>query len=143
MRITRFTYVFIMIRHNESHVLQRLFTRESRRVETQRKPGLPNVSSRRHIFFVGGILETLSLAGDTYWFIFIPYHTEPLAGTVLSLTLIIGGFALMIYGITVGISYSRERGWYMRELRKATSMEEQSLMRRRRNKKPRKRTRKT
>jgi hypothetical protein len=39
------------------------------------------------IFFVGGILETLSLTGNPEWFLFIPYHTEPLAGAVLSLTL--------------------------------------------------------
>jgi hypothetical protein len=95
------------------------------------------------IFFVGGTLETLSLAENPDWFLFIPYHTEPLAGAVLGLTLIISGLTLTIFGIAAGINYSHDRSWYMQELRKATSLEEQSLVRKRRNKKPRKKTRKT
>jgi len=76
------------------------------------------------IFFVGGILETLSLAKEPNWFIFIPYHTEPYAGAVLGLTLIISGMSLTFFGVAVGVSYSRDRGWYMQELRKANSIEE-------------------
>lgn len=44
------------------------------------------------IFFVGGILETLNLAETPEWFIFIPYHTEPVEGAVLGLSLIIRQF---------------------------------------------------
>ena len=95
------------------------------------------------VFFVGGILETLSLAGNPEWFLFIPYHTEPLAGAVLGLALIISGFTLVIFGIASGLSRSRDRSWYMQELRKATSLEELSLKRKKRNKKPRRKTRKT
>ncbi|GAI03050.1 unnamed protein product, partial [marine sediment metagenome] len=69
------------------------------------------------IFFVGGILETLSLAGNPEWFLFIPYHTEPIAGAVLGLTLIISGSALLVFGVAAGLSRSRARGWYMQELR--------------------------
>jgi hypothetical protein len=94
------------------------------------------------IFFVGGILENLSLTGNPEWFLFIPYHTEPLAGAVLGLTLIISGSTLIVFGITVGLSRSRDRNWYMKELRKATSLEELSLKRKIRNKKPRRKTRK-
>lgn len=94
------------------------------------------------IFFVGGILETLSLAGNPEWFLFIPYHTEPIAGAVLGLTLIISGSALIVFGIAAGLSRSRARGWYMQELRKTTSLEELSLKRKKRNKKSRRRTQK-
>jgi hypothetical protein len=92
------------------------------------------------IFFVGGILETLSLTGNPEWFLFIPYHTEPLAGAVLGLTLIISGSTLIVFGIAAGLSRSRARSWYMQELRKATSLEELSLRRKKRNKKSRRKT---
>jgi len=81
------------------------------------------------VFFVGGILETLSLAnlssvGDPEWFLFIPYYTEPYAGAVSGLTLIISGLSLIIFGIAAGINYSHDRSWYMKELHKANSIEE-------------------
>jgi hypothetical protein len=92
------------------------------------------------IFLIGGILETISLTENPEWFMFIPYHTEPLAGAVLGLTLIMSGFTLIIFGIAAGISYSHDRSWYMRELRKTTSLEEESLTRRRKTKKSRRKT---
>ncbi|MEM3577310.1 MAG: hypothetical protein QXX51_02490 [Candidatus Bathyarchaeia archaeon] len=80
------------------------------------------------IFFVGGFLETLSLPGEPQWFIFIPYHVRPLAGAVVGLTFIISGIALAFFGIAAGLSYSRDRNWYMQELRKASSVEELAMM---------------
>ncbi|MEM3612690.1 MAG: hypothetical protein QXQ85_02555, partial [Candidatus Bathyarchaeia archaeon] len=50
---------------------------------------------------------------------------------VLGLALIICGLTLIVYGITAGISYSRDRSWYMNELRKANSMEEVLLSKKR------------
>ena len=76
------------------------------------------------IFFVGGTLETLSLAAEPEWFLFIPYHIEPHAGAVLGLSLIISGLCLIVFGLAAGINYSRDRSWYMQELRKANSIEE-------------------
>ena len=79
-------------------------------------------------FFVGGILETLSLTLSLNrlpeWFLFIPYYPELVAGTILGLSLIISGLALMILGIAAGLNYSRDRSWYMKELQKACSLEE-------------------
>lgn len=95
------------------------------------------------IFFVGGILETLSLTGNPEWFLFIPYHTEPLPGAALGLALIISGFTLIVFGVAAGLNRSRTRSWYMKELRKATSLEEKSLKRKKRNKKPRRKTQKS
>ena len=77
------------------------------------------------MFFIGGILETLTLnvGEDPRWFIFIPYYTEPFAGAILGLTLIISGLSLIVFGIVAGLTYSRDRGWYMEEMRKANSAE--------------------
>ncbi|MBX5320995.1 MAG: hypothetical protein QHH12_03480 [Candidatus Bathyarchaeota archaeon] len=80
------------------------------------------------VFFVGGLLETLFMFQfinkNPEWFIFIPYYTEPHVGAVMGLSLIIGGLVLIVYGIVAGISHSRDRSWYMNELRKANSIEE-------------------
>jgi len=79
------------------------------------------------VFFVGGILLTLSLAESPSWFLLIPYYTEFHAGAALGLALIVSGVSLAIFGIVVGIHYSRDRGWYMRELHKANSLEDALL----------------
>ncbi len=81
------------------------------------------------VFFVGGILENLNLTVNPEWFFFIPYHTTPHGGAALGLTLIISGLALIVFGVSVGINYSRDRRWYMQELHKATMLEEQTLKR--------------
>jgi len=95
------------------------------------------------IFLVGGILETLSLTPQPNWFLIFPYVIEPFVGAVLGLSLVISGFSLIIFGIIVGLNYSRERGWYMEELRKANSLEETMMQekspktaRKRKNKAP-------
>jgi len=75
------------------------------------------------IFFVGGIVETLTLPSVPSWFLFIPYQTEPFAGAVLGLSLVICGFSLVIFGVAAGMFCSRDRSWYMEELKKANSVE--------------------
>lgn len=92
------------------------------------------------VFFVGGMLETLNLAENPNWFIFIPYHSQPLAGAVLGLALIISGLTLIIFGIATGINYSHDRRWYMQELHKATILEKKSLTHERTIKKSGKKT---
>jgi len=81
------------------------------------------------MFFVGGILETLSLTENPGWFLLIPYSTEVNAGTILGLTLIISGFTLIVLGVVAGLHYSHDRGWYMQELQKANSIEDTLLQR--------------
>lgn len=80
------------------------------------------------VFFVGGLLETLMITSllnkNPEWFLFIPYSAETHAGAVLGLALIISGLTLIVFGIASSINYSRDRSWYMTELRKANSIEE-------------------
>lgn len=79
------------------------------------------------VFFVGGVLESLSLTENPEWFIFIPFHTQSVAGAVLGLTLVTSGLSLIVFGIATGINYSHSRSWYMKELQKATLLEKHSL----------------
>lgn len=76
------------------------------------------------VFFVGGILETLSLGGTPSWFVIIPYLPEASAGVFLGLALMISGLSLMVFGLAAGINYSHDRAWYMQELRKAGAPDE-------------------
>lgn len=71
------------------------------------------------IFFIGGILISLNLGSAPAWFIFVPYHMNLGAGSILSLGLIVGGIFLMILGTIMGTYHYRERTWLMKELQKA------------------------
>jgi hypothetical protein len=81
------------------------------------------------VFFVGGVLETVSLSQSPRWFLFIPYLTEPLEGAILSWTLVISGILLAVFGISAGLYYSSDRTWYMKELSKANAEEISSASR--------------
>jgi hypothetical protein len=79
------------------------------------------------VFFVGGVLETLSLGGTYSWFLFIPYSSAANAGTFLGLTLIFSGISLIIFGLAAGIHCSHDRTWYMQEVQKTSSSGENLL----------------
>lgn len=67
------------------------------------------------------------MAKNPDWFIFIPYHTEPLGGAVLGLALTMSGLTLIVYGIVAGLKYWNDRRWLMQEMHKATAFEEIAL----------------
>jgi len=81
------------------------------------------------IFFVGGVLIIVSRTDNPSWFIFFPYNPTPDATSLLSLTFTLSGIALLVYGVTVGIYYSRKRKWYMQGLSKAHSFVKNSVNR--------------
>jgi len=81
------------------------------------------------IFFVGGVLMTISRTTNPSWFMFFPYNPRPDPPSVLGLALTVSGVSLLVYGVAVGIYYSRKRTWYMQELSKAHSFVKNSVNR--------------
>jgi len=79
------------------------------------------------LFLIGGLLVTVITVANPQWFLMIPYYLTPNPYSLLSLSMISGGFTLLICGIVLGVHYARERSWYMQELHRAHSMEEQRL----------------
>ncbi len=76
------------------------------------------------VFFIGAILETLSLGGEPSWFFIIPYYLDMSGGMLLGFGLLLVGVTMIILGIAAGVYYAHERGWYMHELRNANSSED-------------------
>ena len=80
------------------------------------------------VFYVGGVLETLSLSVTPQWFLFVPYQTSPIEGAILGLALVISGISFVTVGIIAGISFAHSRSWYMGELHSANSADVNKLI---------------
>jgi uncharacterized membrane protein len=83
------------------------------------------------VFFVGGLLETIITTFiahlDLDWFLIFPYHFTPSPDSLLGASLTSVGIVLIFLGIALAIHYARERSWYMKELHRAHSVEDQKL----------------
>lgn len=84
-------------------------------------------SDNNHQQHVTPNIEKLESTIHTRWFVFVPYHTEPLGGAALGLALTITGLTLIVYGVVAGLKCWNDRRWYMQEMRKATAFEEIAL----------------
>jgi len=79
------------------------------------------------VFFVGGILSSLSMGREPNWLLFIPYIADSTPLMLLELVFLLTGLSLIFSGIGVGVHHYRDRSWYMREMGKANNAE--NLMR--------------
>lgn len=71
------------------------------------------------LFFVGGLLETVIITENPDWFLFFPYKITPHAYSLLGLSMMLSGFALLVLGIILGIHYALDRALYMNQLKEA------------------------
>jgi len=79
------------------------------------------------VFFVGGILETLTTSSAPDWFLFFPYHFTPEPSGILGLALTLCGLTLIGFGVGMGLYYAHDRSWYMKELYNSHSAEATSM----------------
>lgn len=81
------------------------------------------------VLFVGGVLETLFVTETVDWILFVPVGFTPTPGCILGLALTLSGLVLMIFGLVAGTYFSRDRAWYMRELRNSDFIERSTVER--------------
>jgi uncharacterized membrane protein len=79
------------------------------------------------VFFVGGILSSMGMGREPNWVLFIPYLADFTEAMFLEIAFLIVGLFLIVAGIGAGLHYYRDRGWYMKELGRASNAE--NLMR--------------
>jgi len=79
------------------------------------------------VLFVGGVLETLTVAESVNWIVFIPVVFSSAPGVVLGLSLTLSGLALGLFGLGAGTYFARDRSWYMKELGSTSRLERSRL----------------
>jgi hypothetical protein len=79
------------------------------------------------ILFVGGLLSTMYSTDNLKWLIFLPYNLTSNPASFLGLTLTLSGISVSIYGVVVGLFYSRKRAFYMQQLYQAHSFVERTV----------------
>jgi len=88
------------------------------------------------ILFVGGLMVTINSSDNLNWLVFLPYNFTSNPAGLLGSILTLSGIVLSIYGVVVGIFYSRKRAPPIQHLYQAHSFVEKS------KKSPKRRTRK-
>ena len=65
------------------------------------------------VFFIGGLLETITSSGNTNWFLFIPYKIGSQTNNLLGLFMVLNGFMLLVFGLSSCIYYNFSRSFYL------------------------------
>lgn len=86
------------------------------------------------VLYVGGVLETLLVAERVDWLLCVPFSLSDVPSCLFGLALTLSGLALMVFGLTAGTYFARDRGWYMSQLKNTSVVEEKVVTpRKRRN----------
>jgi len=83
-------------------------------------------------FLIGGALITVTTTQNPNWFLFIPYQITSHPYSLLGLSYTLIAIVLLCLGIALAVKYALERAWYMEEMRKAQTQEEEKVRRGRR-----------
>lgn len=65
------------------------------------------------VFFIGGLLATLTSTANPSWFLFIPYTIGSQVNNFINLFMVLNGFMLLIFGLSACIYYNCYRSSYL------------------------------
>jgi hypothetical protein len=86
------------------------------------------------VMLIGGFLITLVVAGNPDWFYFIPWKRTSDPTSLISLSMTLSGFVLVISGAAYVVFASADRSWYLKSLKETmedTPRKEEELFRQR------------
>ena len=86
------------------------------------------------VMLIGGVIITLVIAGNPDWFLFIPWKRTSDPTSLISLSMTLSGFVLVMAGAVYVVFASADRSWYLKSLKETmedTPKKEEELFKQR------------